>query len=321
MKIGWNGTGLVQKASIKAVAAEISEVSTSGYTSYWLADHPTGGFDALTALAVAGQQSDPLELGTAIVPSMPRHPMALAAQALTTAQALHNRLTLGIGLSHATMMADLGINFDKPIRHLREYLSILIPLLEDGEVDFTGEQLSCKAQVFRPAAANCDVLVAALGPQALAVAGRLTSGTTLAWVGPKTIAEHIVPRISEAAAAAGRDAPRIVATLPVCVTADPSGVRAHLSKTLGSYGELPSYRAMFAREGAGGPEDVALIGAATQVEDQVQQLAAAGTTDFCPTIYALTREDQLATRAVLAALANSANALSHGHQALCAGSG
>lgn len=308
MRIGWNGTGLVQKASIDAVAQEISEVAANGYASYWLADHPTGGFDALTALAVAGQGDNTLELGTAIVPSMPRHPMALAAQTLTTAQALGNRLTLGIGLSHATMMADLGIGFDKPIRHLREYLSILMPLLEDGEVDFSGEQLSCRARVFRPDAASCTVLVAALGPQALAVAGRLSSGTTLAWVGPKTIAEHIAPRLSDAASAAGRTAPRILATLPVCVTDDIDQTRAHLAQTLGSYGELPSYRAMFEREGAQGPGDVALIGSAAQVEDQIQRLAGAGTTDFCPTVYALSRDDQLATRALLAGLATAANA-------------
>lgn len=308
MNIGWNGTGLVQKASIEAVAQEISEVAAGGYNSYWLADHPTGGFDALTALAVAGQQDNTLELGTAIVPSMPRHPMALAAQTLTTAQALGNRLTLGIGLSHATMMADLGIGFDKPIRHLREYLSILMPLLETGEVDFAGEQLRCRARVFRPDAARCAVLVAALGPQALAVAGRMTSGTTLAWVGPKTIAEHIAPRLNDAASAAGRSAPRILATLPVCVTDDQAGTRAHLGKTLGSYGELPSYRAMFEREGAEGPGDVALIGSAAEVEDQIARLAAAGTTDFCPTVYALNRDDQLATRTLLTGLATAANA-------------
>ena len=204
MRIGWNGTGTVQSASLARVQDDLQTAADAGYTSYWLADHPTGGFDALTALTVAGQHVPDIELGTAIVPTFPRHPMALAAQALTTSQALQGRLTLGVGLSHATMMADLGIEFEKPIRHLREYLSILVPLLESGEVEFKGELLSCSAKVFKPGQSACSVLVAALGPQALKVAGRLSAGTTLAWVGPKTIAEHIVPRISEAAAAAGR---------------------------------------------------------------------------------------------------------------------
>lgn len=299
MKIGWNGTGIVQSASIERVAQDIAQADERGFSSYWLADHPTGGFDALTALAVARPAASEIELGTAIVPTFPRHPMALASQALTTAQALDGHLTLGIGLSHATMMAELGIPFEKPIRHLREYLSILVPLLEHGEVDFSGELLSCQAKVFQPDGGRCQVLVAALGPQALRVAGRMTSGTTLAWVGPKTIAEHIVPTISEAAAKHGREAPRVLATLPVCVTVQPDKVRAVIDKNLRMYGQLPSYRAMFDREGAAGPGDVALVGSAAQVQDAVAQLAAAGVTDFCPTQFALTPEEKTATAGLL----------------------
>lgn len=310
MQIGWNGTGIVQRASIARVAKDIEQAAATGYSSYWLADHPTGGFDALTALAVAGTADADIELGTAIVPTFPRHPMALASQALTTAQALNGRLTLGIGLSHASMMAELGIPFDKPIRHLREYLSILVPLLEDGEVDFSGELLSCKAQVFQksfqPEGGQCQVLVAALGPQALGVAGRLASGTTLAWVGPKTIAEHIVPTISEAAARHGRAAPRIVATLPVCVTDEPDKVRGTIDKNLAMYGQLPSYRAMFEREGVDGPGDVALVGSAQQVRESFEALAAAGATDFCPTQFALSPAEKEDTAALLAELVAAA---------------
>lgn len=306
MKIGWNGTGIVQSASIARVAEDISQAAERGFSSYWLADHPTGGFDALTALAVARPAACDIELGTAIVPTFPRHPMALASQALTTAQAVDGRLTLGIGLSHASMMADLGIPFEKPIRHLREYLSILVPLLEDGEVDFAGELLSCKAQVFQPDGGRCEVLVAALGPQALRVAGRMASGTTLAWVGPKTIAEHIVPTIAEAAAKYDRPAPRIMATLPVCVSEAPDVVRQTIDKNLRMYGQLPSYRAMFDREGAAGPGDVALVGSAEQVREAFAGLAEAGVTDFCPTQFALTPEEKTATAALLTELAQSA---------------
>ncbi|MGI9325421.1 MAG: TIGR03564 family F420-dependent LLM class oxidoreductase [Pseudomonadales bacterium] len=306
MRIGWNGTGIVQRASIATVAEDLEQAAAAGFSSYWLADHPTGGFDALTALAVAGLNGPEIELGTAIVPTYPRHPMALASQTLTTAQALVGRLTLGIGLSHASMMADLGLPFDKPIRHLREYLSILVPLLETGEVDFQGEMLSCRARVFQPDAASCAVLVAALGPQALRVAGRLAHGTTLAWVGPKTIQEHIVPSINEAAAQYGRAAPRVMATLPVCVTDDPAAVRDVVNRNLGSYGKLPSYRAMFEREGVDGPGDVAIVGSAEQVSADIQALADAGTTDFCPTMFALTPQEKLATAELLSTLATAA---------------
>ncbi len=172
MKIGINGTGLVLKASIEAITEDARSAFKDGFSSYWLAEHPTGGFDALTVLSVVAQTVPDIELGTAIVPTLPRHPMVMAGQALTTQTATNGRLTLGIGLSHEVMMAQLGIGFDKPIRHLREYLSILMPLLEDGKVAFKGETLSCEAEVFKTAGPRPGVVVAALGSQALRVAGQ-----------------------------------------------------------------------------------------------------------------------------------------------------
>ncbi len=306
MQIGYNGTGIVGKASIERVTKDAQQAAAAGFTSYWLADHPTGGFDALTALAIAGQSVAGIELGTAIVPTFPRHPMALAAQALTTAQAIGGRLTLGIGLSHATMMADLGIAFERPIRHLQEYLSILVPLLHAGEVEFRGELLSAQGKFFaadRVAELRCEVLVAALGPQALRVAGRLAAGTTLAWVGPRTIREHIVPTLNAAAEKAGRaDKLRVLATLPICVTDRADELRASIDANLGSYGALPSYRAMFDREGVAGPGGVALLGSPAEVEDRINGLADAGLTDFCPTIYGLSKEEQAATLELLRTL-------------------
>lgn len=296
MRMGFNGTGAVRHADITRITQDAALAREQGFSSYWLADHPTGGFDALTALAIAGQSVADIELGTAIVPSFPRNPMALAAQVLTTNDALGGRLTLGLGLSHAVMMADLGIEFAKPIRHLREYLSILMPLLHEGVVDFSGELLSCKARVFKKPAKPVPVLVAALGPQALRVTGRLADGTTLAWVGTKTVREHIVPTINEAAQLAGRPAPRIVASLPLCVTDDADAVKASIDANLGSYGELPSYRAMFDREGVNSPSGVAMVGSRAQVEDAIAAMAEAGATDFAPTVYGLTqaeREDSM----------------------------
>ncbi len=299
MKIGINGTGLVQKASIEAIASDAGAARDEGFQSYWLAEHPTGGFDALTVLAVIGQQVEDIELGTAIVPTYPRHPMVLAGQTLTTQTALGNRLTLGIGLSHEVMMAQLGIGFEKPIRHLREYLSILMPLLETGKVSFHGETLSCEAEIFRPAMQRPGVVVAALGPQALRMAGSRTDGTTLAWVGPRTIREHIVPRLSEAAAKAGRAAPRVIATLPVCVTEDPDALRLRISRTLAMYGQLPSYRAMFEREGISEPGELALVGSAGQVEDRLSELQEAGVTDYAASVFASSSKEYSETRELL----------------------
>lgn len=299
MRLGINGTGLVQQASVQSVTDHARQAAEDGFAHYWLAEHPTGGFDAITVLALVGAQVPDIELGTAIVPTFPRHPMALAGQALTAANSLSGRFTLGIGLSHEPMMAQLGIAFDRPIRHLREYLSVLTPLLRNGEVDFIGELFRSNGRFFQPPEKPVEVLVAALGPQALAVAGRLARGTTLAWVGPKTVKAHIVPTINDAAATDGLSAPRILATLPVCVTSEPDRVRESIGRGLSMYGKLPSYRAMFEREGVEGPADLAIVGSAAEVEDGIAALAAAGVTDFAPSEYCLSTEQREDTRALL----------------------
>ena len=299
MRLGINGTGLVQRASIDAIVQDAQKAAADGFSSYWLAEHPTGGFDALTVLSVVGQKVADIELGTAIVPTFPRHPLVLAGQALTIRTAIGNRLTLGIGLSHEVMMVQLGIGFEKPIRHLREYLSILMPLLTDGKVSFDGEVLSCHAEIFQAPSEPCPVVVAALGPQALRVAGARTQGTTLAWVGPRTVREHIKPRLFEAAEAAGRPAPRIIATLPVCVTDEVDAMRGLITKLLAHYGELPSYRAMFDHEGVDGPADVALIGDESRVRAKLDELAEAGVTDFAATEFTPTKADRTRTRELL----------------------
>lgn len=305
MRLGINGTGLVQRASVDRIAADAASAAEDGFSSYWLAEHPTGGFDALTVLALVGQRVPDIELGTAVIPTFPRHPVALAGQALTVHAAIGHRLTLGIGLSHEVMMAPLGIGFEKPIRHLREYLSILIPLLTEGKVDFDGEVLSAHAEVFQAPEPPCPVVVAAMGPQALRVAGARAQGTTLAWVGPRTVREHIHPTISEAAAKAGRPAPRIIATLPVGVTDEPERLRELVAKNLSHYGELPSYRAMFEREGVEGPGELAVFGSEDQVRAKLAELGDAGVTDFGATEFATNPDERARTRALLKSVLSS----------------
>ncbi len=299
MKLGINGTGLIQKSSTDVLAEHASAAREDGFGSYWIAEHPTGGFDALTALAAVGLNVPNIEFGTAIVPTWLRHPTVLAGQAVTVNNLLNGRLTLGIGLSHVPMMADLGVDFEKPIRHLREYLSILMPLVSDGSVDYDGESTKAHARFFKPPANSVRVLVAALGPQALKVTGRLADGTVLAWVGPKTISEHIVPTISEAAAGTGRPEPHVVASLPVCVTDDEAAVRAKIGQGLKMYGQLPSYRAMFDREGATGPEEVAIVGSAAKVRDGIEAMREAGATEFAPTEFFTNADEAIATRELM----------------------
>lgn len=303
MKIGINATGLVQRASVEAFTKHASAAEADGFSSYWVAEHPTGGLDALTVLAVVGQHIENMELGTAVIPTYPRHPMVLAGQALTVQSTIRSRLTLGIGLSHKVMMAALGLEDDKPIGHLRDYLSVLGPLINTGRVDYAGSTISCTAEIFKPMANPPQILVAALGPQALAATGALADGTSLAWVGPKTIRTHIVPTLSDAAEAAGRGAPRVLATLPICVTDDPAGIRDRITKTSAMYGQLPSYRAMFDREGVSEPGDLGIVGSEAEVEEALGVLAAAGVTDFAASEFTPTPDEKLRTRELLKRLA------------------
>jgi F420-dependent oxidoreductase-like protein len=194
------------------------------------------------------------------------------------------------------------MSFDKPIRHMREYLSILIPLIEDGRVSFAGETLTGRGELSIPEADPCPVLVAALGPQMLRLAGSRTAGTILWVVGPRTIREHIVPRISEAAAKAGRAAPRVVAGLPICVTDDKERTRERLGRTFAIYGQLPSYRAMLDREGAEAPPDVSVIGSEAEVRDHLAEIADAGATDFAAVEFCKTDDERMRTRELLRSL-------------------
>jgi len=302
MRIGISGTRLTRHASVDRVAEHAPQAADDGFTSYWMAEHPTSGFDALTVLTLVGTRVPEIEIGTAIIPIFPRHPMVLAGQALTARSVLGDRFTLGIGLSHASMMAELGIGFERPIGRLREYLSVLMPLLEVGHVDFEGAIQRTEATVFGAPETPVPVVVAALGPQALKVTGSRTQGTILSWVGPRTIREHIAPRLTEAATTAGRAAPRIIASLPVTVTDDPAAIRADIDSTSAMYGELPSYRAMFDREGAAGPGDVAIAGSEAEVVQMIEGMADAGVTDFVASEYTPIPETAERTRALLKTL-------------------
>jgi F420-dependent oxidoreductase-like protein len=279
MRISINGSATMVFPSVPNAVADLKATKAEGFDGYWLAQVGLG--DALTVFSAAGDASAGIEVGTAVIPTFPRHPTALAAQALTTQAAIPGRLILGIGLSHQpSVEGTLKMKWDRPILHMREYLDVLLPLLETGQVNATGEIWSAEVTAGRPTETVPSVMLAALGPQMLDIAGRRTDGTVLWLVGPRTIAEHIAPRINEAAAGADRPAPRVVCSLPVCVTDDEAGARALIAQFLDGYQDLPSYRAMLDREGAEGPADVAIVGTEAQVGEALDTLEAAGTTDF-----------------------------------------
>ena len=297
------GTSLTEPQSPQALSVlrdQLTMAVDDGFSSAWMAN--IFGLDALTALAVAGHGIDRIEIGTAVVPTYPRHPAVLAQQALTAALALGSRLALGIGLSHKIVIEDMyGYGFDAPATHMREYLSILLPLLGGEPVAFEGSTMRAGISLSVPRTGEVPVLLAALGPQMLKLAGQRTAGTILWMTGPATVRDYIVPTISAAAQEAGRPAPRVVCILPVCVTDDPDGARARAARVFEIYGQLPSYRAMLDREGAQGPADVAIVGDEDTVADQITALADCGVTDFVAGEFAR-GDERLRTRTLLRTL-------------------
>lgn len=256
----------------------ISAAAEQGFGSFWTPQ--IFGGEALTSLAVAGQNVPDIRLGTAVVPIQPRHPMMMAQQARTVNQVLGNRFVLGIGLSHAMVTEGMwGVSWKKSYTHMKEYLEALMPMTRGEQVSMSGDIVTSRGGIDVPGEAP-SVMLAALGPKMLELAGRETDGTILWMTGPKTISDHIVPHITEAAAAADRAAPEVVAALPVCVTDDVDGARARADEVFAIYGQLPSYRAMMDREGVDGPSGLAIVGTAAEVQDQIRAVVAAGATTF-----------------------------------------
>ncbi len=251
----------------------------AGFSSVWLAN--IFGIDALTAAVVVGRATSKVKVGTGVVPTYPRHPFAMAQQAVSVNAAIGQRLLLGIGLSHQIVIEGmLGLSFARSYSHMKEYVAALAPLVREGKVSFQGELYKVNAQLRVPGSAPFPILLAALAPKMLALAGSVADGTITWMTGPKTLATHIVPSIRAAAEAAGRPAPHVVAGLPIAVTDDPEEARRVAGKLFRGYGVLPSYRAMLDREGAAGPGDIVIAGDEAAVGAQLDALAAAGVTEL-----------------------------------------
>lgn len=269
----------VEHVPLDDMVSRVAAVAGAGFDSVWLPQ--SSSFDALTALAVIGREVAGIGLGTAVIPTYPRHPVALAAQALTANAAVRGRLVLGIGLSHKmTIEGRYGLSYDRPARHMREYLSVLVPLLESGRADFSGETLVGRAELSIPGALPPPVLLAALQPAMLRLAGSRADGTITWCTGPVTVEQQIVPLITAAAREAGRPPPRVVVALPCCVTDDEGDGRQKADDQLKGYGQIPVYRAVLDREGAASPGDVSIVGDEASVSAQLDRLADIGATDF-----------------------------------------
>lgn len=265
--------------SIDGVVAQAKDLEARGFATLWLPN--IFGLDAITAAAVVGRETERIELGTAVVPTYPRHPMAIAQQALTANAAAGGRFTLGIGLSHQVVIEGmLGLSYAKPARHMREYLEVLTPLLRGEPAKFEGSEYRVQGSLKVADSTPTSLLVAALGPLMLELAGRLADGTITWMTGVKTLETHIGPRVRDAAKKAGRPEPRVVAGLPVALTNDVDAAREKAGEFFAVYNTLPSYRAMLDREGVDGPAAVALLGDEAELRRQIDRLRDVGVTDL-----------------------------------------
>ncbi|MFP6655893.1 MAG: TIGR03564 family F420-dependent LLM class oxidoreductase, partial [Myxococcota bacterium] len=285
MRIGIMAGATGGDNSLDGLVGNAKDLEARGFATMWMAN--IFGIDAITAAAVIGRETNRIGLGTAVVPTYPRHPTALAQQVLTAQAACDGRFTLGIGLSHQVVIeAMLGLSYERRAKHMREYMAVLGPLLRGESCKFKGEEYRVNLTLEIPNAKPVPTLLAALGDHMLRIAGGMADGTILWMTGPDTIEKHIGPKLREAAKTAGREDPQIVAGLPIVLTSNVDEARKSINENLVIYGQLPSYRAMLDKEGATGPADVALVGDEKTLDAALQRLTEIGVTDFSAAIAA-----------------------------------
>jgi F420-dependent oxidoreductase-like protein len=282
----WGPASTIDEVRERAVRAE-----ALGYASGWVPYLPWS-LDAFAAIQAAGERTTRIPLGTAVVPTYFFHPLAMARQAVTVQAAIGRPIELGIGCSNVAVITMHGLPYERPARHVREYLEILSAAFAAGEkplgereqagfVRHEGEIFALGSNYGAPATARPGrVLVGALGPQMLQVAGAFADGTIATWADPGAIGRAIVPGVTRAAREAGRGAPTVAGVVAVCITNRAEAVRASAQKEFGFYEGAMPYRRMLEAGDAARIGDVCVIGDEEAVAKRLRAYADAGMTDF-----------------------------------------
>ena len=279
--------GLTSWASaVDALVEQAVQAEADGFSSLWYASGVTG--DPLVAMAIAGRATERIELGTAVLQTYPCHPLLQANRVTSVTKAMGRPgFTLGIGPSHEAVVRDVyGLNYDAPGANTEEYVRIIVGLLRGDTIDVDGVHWTAhSAGRMVPPDHPVPVLVSALGPRLLRVAGEVADGTVLWLATPQVIAEHVAPVINAAARAAGRPSPRIVAGLPVAVHDDVEQARAAQAQAAALYASRPNFQRVVDLGGAASAADTAIVGDEVSVTAQLQSLLDAGATDVHAAIF------------------------------------
>ncbi len=296
---------------LAGLVADVQAADRAGFTSMWIPQIP-GYLDAMTAIAIIGQVTDRIEIGTAVVPIQTRHPIPMAQQALTTQVACGGRFTLGLGPSHHWIVQDqLGLPYERPAHLVRNYLEVLNQAFAGpGPVDVENDVYRVHSPMDVADAIPMPILISALAPMMLRIAGEQASGTILWMADERAISDHVVPRITKAARAAGRPAPRIVAGVPVtlCGDGEVDTARAYASEVLGHADFSPNYARLLEHGDAEDVEDIMAAGGESAIVERLRGYRDAGVTDLAARIVPLgedaaTRiESRRRTQAFLATL-------------------
>jgi F420-dependent oxidoreductase-like protein len=268
---------------VAQLVADAEAAEEAGFTSIWVSQVP-GDFDAFTAITLMGQATERIELGTAILPIQTRHPIAMAQEALSNQAVCEGRFTLGLGASHHWIIEGmLGLSYDRPAHQMRDYLEVLNAALRGpGSVDVENAGYRVHSPIDVTDRGPNPVLLAALAPMMLRLAGEHAAGTILWMADERAIAEHVVPRITNAAAEAGRPAPRVVAGIPVviCRNDEVDEARVWANQVLGQAEISPNYQRMLAQGDATNVGHILAAGDESAVLDRLRGFRDAGTTDL-----------------------------------------
>jgi F420-dependent oxidoreductase-like protein len=277
-----------ERTSVDELLAGARQAEELGFATGWV-PHIPWSLDGLTALALAGQVTSRIELGTAVMPTYPRHPIAMAQQAMSAQAASSGRVVLGVGPSHSVVIERMhGLAYEHPARHTGEYVEVLKKAFHGtGHVSYKGEFFNVEAMLEVPGSSDMPVLVAALAPRMLRMAGTLADGTITYWANERAIGEHVVPSISTAAGEAGRPTPRVVAGIPVALVRDVDAAKQRAAKVFAGYDGIPAYQRIRSKGGDDDLPELAIIGDEATVAARIKAYADAGATDLAAAVVGL----------------------------------